>query len=223
MQIFIDSADIDEIIRVADLGILDGVTTNPSHLATQQIGKEKGMSFKSLIKEICNVVAGDVSVEVVATDYETIMKEAKIIAKINKNVVVKIPIIPQGLKAVADLKKMGIRCNVTLAFSANQALMAAKAGAYIISPFAGRLDDIGHSGTEVVQEIRQIYDNYDFKTKILYASVRHPLHVKEAALMGADIITASGKIIEQLYHHPLTDLGLKKFLDDWAKLKIEIK
>ena len=220
MEIFIDTANIDEIRQANDWGILDGVTTNPSLVAKE---KDKGKDFKAIVKEICGIVHGDVSAEVVAVKYDEMLHEARALAKIHKNVVVKVPLIPDGLKAVKTLAKEGIRVNVTLCFSANQALLAAKAGAYIISPFVGRLDDIGQDGVELVEEIRQIYDNYDFKTKILFASVRHPDHVKQAALLGADIATCPFKIIEQLYKHPLTDAGLKQFLDDWAKLGQQIK
>ena len=220
MEIFIDTANIDEIRTVNDWGILDGVTTNPSLVAKE---KDKGKDFKTIVKEICEIVHGDVSAEVVAVKYEDILHEARILAKVHKNVVVKIPLLPDGLKAVKTLAKEGIRVNVTLCFSANQALLAAKAGAYIISPFVGRLDDVGQDGVGLVEEIKQIYDNYDFKTKILFASVRHPDHVKQAALTGADIATCPFKVIEQLYRHPLTDAGLKQFLDDWAKLGQQIK
>ncbi|MBI2176309.1 fructose-6-phosphate aldolase [Candidatus Woesearchaeota archaeon] len=220
MEIFIDTANIDEIKQANDWGILDGVTTNPSLVAKE---KDKGKDFKAIVKEICEIVHGDVSAEVVAVKYEDMLHEARILAKIHKNVVVKIPLTPDGLKAVKALAKEGIRANVTLCFSANQALLAAKAGAYIISPFVGRLDDIGQDGVQLVEEIRQIYDNYDFKTKILFASVRHADHVKQAALLGADIATIPFKVLEQLYRHPLTDVGLKQFLDDWAKLGQQIK
>lgn len=215
MEIFIDTANIDEIRKVNDWGILDGVTTNPSLVAKE---KDKGKDFKDIVKEICSIVDGDISAETVATDYEGMLREARSLSKIHKNVVVKVPVTPDGIKAVKTLSAEGIRVNVTLCFSANQALLAAKAGAYIISPFAGRLDDIGQSGVELVEEIREIYDNYNFKTKILFASVRHADHVKQAALLGADIATCPFSVIEQLYKHALTDAGLKKFLDDWAKL-----
>lgn len=220
MEIFIDTANIDEIKTANGWGILDGVTTNPSLVAKE---KDKGKDFKTTVKEICEIVHGDVSAEVVAVKYEDILHEARALAKIHKNVVVKVPLTPDGLKAVKTLKAEGTRTNVTLCFSANQALLAAKAGAYIISPFVGRLDDIGQDGVQLVEEIRQIYDNYDFKTKILFASVRHADHVKQAALLGADIATIPFKVIEQLYRHPLTDAGLKQFLDDWAKLGQQIK
>jgi len=215
MEIFIDTANIDEIKQVNDWGILDGVTTNPSLVSKE---KDKGKDFKTTVKEICEIVDGDVSAEVVATEYNAILEEARILAKVHKNVVVKIPLLPDGLKAVKTLAKENIRVNVTLCFSANQALLAAKAGAYIISPFVGRLDDIGQSGVELVKEIRTVYDNYGFKTKILFASVRHTDHVKQAALIRADIATCPFKVIGQLYKHPLTDVGLKKFLEDWEKL-----
>ncbi len=215
MKIFIDTANIDEIRKANDWGVIDGVTTNPSLVAKE---KDKGKDFRAIVKEICGIVEGDISAEVVATDYEGMLSEARTLSRVHKNVVVKIPLTPEGLKAVKVLEKEGIRCNVTLCFSANQALLAAKAGAYIISPFAGRLDDIGQSGVELVEEIREIYDNYDFKTKILFASVRHADHVKQAALLGADIATCPFSVIEQLFRHPLTDAGLKRFLDDWAKL-----
>ncbi len=220
MEIFLDTASIEEIRQVNDWGILDGVTTNPSLVAKE---KDKGKDFKTIVREICEIVNGDVSAEVVATKYEDILREARVLSKIHKNVVVKVPLLPEGLKAVKTLSSEGIRVNVTLCFSANQALLAAKVGAYIISPFAGRLDDIGHDGAEVVREIRQIYDNYDFKTKILFASVRHPIHVKQAALIGADIATCPFAVIQQLYKHPLTDTGLQKFIADWSILKQEIK
>lgn len=220
MEIFIDTANIDEIRQANDWGILDGVTTNPSLVAKE---KDKGKDFKAIVREICEIVHGDVSAEVVAAKYEDILHEARILAKIHKNVVVKVPLTPDGLKAVKALKAEGIRTNVTLCFSANQALLAAKAGAYIISPFIGRLDDAGHDGIELIEEIKQIYDNYEFDTKILVASVRNPVHVKQAAVIGADIATIPFKVIEQLYRHPLTETGLKQFLDDWAKLGQTIK
>lgn len=215
MEIFIDTANIEEIMKVNEWGILDGVTTNPSLVAREN------KPFKQIVKEVSDIVKGDVSAEVVATDYEGIVREARTLAKIKKNIVVKVPLLPEALKAVKDLSKE-IRFNVTLVFSVNQALLAAKAGAYIVSPFAGRIDDMGQDGTQVVQEIRQVYDNYGFKTKILFASVRHPTHVKQAALIGADIATCPFNVIEQLYKHPLTDTGLTKFLDDWAKLNQKI-
>ena len=216
MEIFIDTANIEEIRKVNAWGILDGVTTNPSLVA------KENRPFKDIVKEICGIVKGDVSAEVIATDYDGIVREARILYKIADNIVVKGPLLPDALRAVKELSEEGIRFNVTLCFSANQALLAAKAGAYIISPFAGRLDDIGQDGVLLVSEIRQIYDNYGYKTKILFASVRHPDHVKKAALVGADIATIPFKVIEQLYNHPLTDKGLKQFLEDWSKLNQKI-
>ncbi|HWP81471.1 MAG TPA: fructose-6-phosphate aldolase [Bacteroidota bacterium] len=211
MKFFIDSANIAEIKEAASLGVLDGVTTNPSLVA------KEGKEFRKLLEEICAIVDGPVSAEVVSTEYSGIMKEARELAMIHKNIVVKVPLIKEGLKAVKSLKAEGIRTNVTLCFSANQALLAAKAGAYFISPFVGRLDDISHSGMDLIQQIVTIYRNYDFDTQVLVASVRHPLHVIEAAMMGADICTMPFKVIDQLIRHPLTDIGLEKFLADWKK------
>jgi transaldolase len=211
MKFFIDSAKIAEIKEAASLGVLDGVTTNPSLVA------KEGREFRKLLEEICAIVDGPVSAEVVSTDYAGILKEARELASIHKNIVVKVPLIKEGLKAVKSLKTEGIRTNVTLCFSANQALLAAKAGAYFISPFVGRLDDISHSGMDLIQHIVTIYRNYSFETQVLVASVRHPLHVIEAAMMGADICTMPFKVIDQLIQHPLTDIGLEKFLSDWKK------
>ncbi len=213
MKFFIDTANLDEIKEAAELGILDGVTTNPSLVA-----KEKyDISFKELIGEICKIVPGPVSAEVVSTDVEGMMNEAHDLAKIAKNVVVKIPLLKDGLKAVKRLKAEGIKTNVTLCFSASQALMAAKAGASFISPFIGRLDDISTEGMELIEQIVTIYGNYGFDTEVLVASVRHPMHVVQAALLGADIVTMPFKVIDQLIKHPLTDIGLQKFLTDWKK------
>ena len=216
MEIFIDTANIDEIMRANEWGVLDGVTTNPSLVS------KENKPFKHIVREISRVIKGDVSAEVVATNYESIVKESKALAKLHRNVVVKVPLLPEALKAVKLLSKEGIKFNVTLVFSVNQALLAAKAGAYIVSPFAGRIDDMGQDGVQVIQEIRQVYDTYGFKTKILFASVRHPFHVKQAALAGADIATCPFGVIEQLYKHPLTDVGLKRFLDDWSTLNQKI-
>lgn len=211
MKFFIDSANIGEIKEAASFGVLDGVTTNPSLVA------KEGKEFRKLLEEICSIVDGPVSAEVVATDYNGMMKEGRDLASIHKNIVVKVPLIKDGLKAVKSLKEEGIRTNVTLCFSANQALLAAKAGAYFISPFVGRLDDVSHFGMDVIQQIVTIYRNYSFDTQVLVASVRHPLHVIEAAMMGADICTIPFKVIDQLIKHPLTDIGLEKFLSDWKK------
>jgi transaldolase len=211
MKLFVDTANVGEIREAASLGILDGVTTNPSLVA-----KEK-RDFKELIKEICSIVDGPVSAEVVATDYRGMLSEARDLVKIHDNIVVKIPLIKEGLKAVKSLKAEGIKANVTLCFSATQALLAAKAGAYFISPFIGRLDDISHTGMDLIRDIVTIYRNYDMKTEVLVASIRHPLHVLEAAKIGADIASMPFKVFEQLVKHPLTDIGLKRFLEDWKK------
>ncbi len=212
MKIFIDTANLNEIKEAASMGLLDGVTTNPSLVA------KEGRNFKELIKEICSIVDGDISAEVVSTDYEGMMREARDLAKIDKKIVIKIPLIREGLKAVKSLKAEGIRTNVTLCFSPNQALLAAKAGAYILSPFVGRLDDISTSGMELISQIITIYRNYNFDTQVLVASIRHPMHVVEAAMMGADIATIPFNVITQLVKHPLTDIGLERFLNDWKKV-----
>jgi transaldolase len=212
MKIFIDTANLKEIREAASMGVLDGVTTNPSLVA------KEGVEFRPLLEQICAIVNGPVSAEVVATDLEGMMKEGRELAKIHKNIVVKIPLIKEGLKAVRQLKEEGIRSNVTLCFSPTQALLAAKAGAYFISPFIGRLDDVSHEGMQLIEQIVQIYRNYNFKTEVLVASVRHPLHVVEAAMLGADVCTIPFKVIEQLIKHPLTDIGLERFLADWKKV-----
>ena len=213
MKIFIDTANLNEIKEAADMGLLDGVTTNPSLVA-----KEGHKDFKSMLEKICSIVDGDISAEVVSTDYDGIVKEGRELAKIHKNIVIKVPLIKEGLKAVKTFTGEGIRTNVTLCFSPSQALLAAKAGAYLISPFVGRLDDISFNGMELISQIRQIYDNYDYQTQILVASVRHPIHFVESCLIGADVCTMPFKVIEQLAKHPLTDIGLEKFLEDWKKL-----
>lgn len=211
MKFFIDTANIDEIKEAAALGILDGVTTNPSLVA------KEGKDFRKLLDEILALVDGPVSAEVVSTDYDGILKEAHELSKIHKNIVVKVPLIKEGLKAVRTLASENINTNVTLCFSASQALLAAKAGATYISPFVGRLDDISHDGMELISQIVQIYKNYNYKTQVLVASIRHPLHLVEAALMGADVCTMPFPVIDKLFNHPLTDLGLEKFLSDWKK------
>ncbi|HMQ69833.1 MAG TPA: fructose-6-phosphate aldolase [Ignavibacteria bacterium] len=213
MKIFIDTANLDEIREANDMGLLDGVTTNPSLVA-----KEGHKDFKTMLEKICDIVDGDVSAEVVSTTSAEIIKEGRELAKIHKNIVVKVPLIKEGLKAVKVFSEEGIKTNVTLCFSASQALLAAKAGAYIISPFVGRLDDISQNGMELISQIVQIYRNYNYQTQVLVASVRHPLHFVDSALIGADIATMPLKVIEQLLKHPLTDIGLDKFLDDWKKL-----
>ena len=211
MKFFIDTANINEIKEAAALGILDGVTTNPSLVA------KEGKDFRKLLYEILAIVDGPVSAEVVSTDYDGILKEAHELSKIHKNIVVKVPLIKEGLKAVRTLSSENINTNVTLCFSASQALLAAKAGATYISPFVGRLDDISHDGMELISQIVQIYKNYNYKTQVLVASIRHPLHLVEAALMGADVCTMPFPVIDKLFNHPLTDLGLEKFLSDWKK------
>lgn len=212
MKFFIDTANTEEIRKANEMGMADGVTTNPTLVSRE------GREFKGLIKEICDIVDGPVSAEVVSLDTDGIVREARELAKIADNIVVKIPLIEKGLKAVRILDQEGIDTNVTLCFSAVQALMAAKAGAAYISPFVGRLDDIGKRGMELVEEIAMIYENYDFKTEIIVASIRNPIHVLDAALIGADIATIPFKVIQQLIKHPLTDIGLDKFLADWKKL-----
>ena len=214
MKFFIDTANLDEIKEAASIGILNGVTTNPTLLA-----KEKGKGdFKTILKKICEVVDGPVSGEVVATDAEGMVKEAEDLAKIHKNIVVKIPMCKEGLKAIKILASKGIRTNCTLVFSPIQALLAAKAGASFVSPFVGRLDDASHVGMDLVENMVTIFDNYEVTTEIIVASVRNPLHVVEAAVMGADIATIPFRVIEQLIKHPLTDVGIKKFLEDWKKV-----
>jgi transaldolase len=211
MKFFIDTANIAEIKEAASMGVLDGVTTNPSLVA------KEGKDFRKLLEEICAIVDGPISAEVISTDFEGIMREGRDLAKIHRNIIVKVPLIKEGLKAVKALKAEGIRTNVTLCFSPTQALVAAKAGAYFISPFIGRLDDISTNGMELIRQIVTIYRNYQYDTQVLVASVRHPLHVVEAAMIGADICTIPFKVIEQLIKHPLTDIGLQKFLEDWNK------
>ena len=212
MKFFIDTANIEEITKANELGLLDGVTTNPSLVS------KEGREFKELIKEICDMVDGPVSAEVVSTDAQGMIDEARELVKIADNIVVKIPLIKEGLKAVKTLSGEDIKTNVTLCFSSVQALMAAKAGAAYISPFVGRLDDISHRGMELVEQIISIYDNYGFETEVIVASIRNPLHVLEAALMGADISTIPYKVMEQLIKHPLTNIGLENFLADWKKM-----
>jgi transaldolase len=212
MKFFIDTANIDEIKEAASLGILDGVTTNPSLVS------KEGKDFRKLLDEILKIVDGPISAEVVATDYNGILKEAREYAAIHKNIVVKVPLIKEGLKAVKTLSDEKINTNVTLCFSPSQALLAAKAGATYISPFVGRLDDISTNGMDLISQIVQIYRNYDYQTQVLVASIRHPLHLVEASLIGADVCTMPFSVIDKLFNHPLTDNGLTKFLSDWKKL-----
>lgn len=211
MKFFADTAIIDDIRDLADAGLLDGVTTNPSLIA------KSGRNFLEVVAEICGIVEGPVSAEVVALDFAGMMREAEIVRKIADNVAVKLPLTIDGLKACKALTDDGTMVNVTLCFSANQALLAAKAGATFISPFVGRHDDIGFDGMDLIEDIRLIYDNYDFGTEILVASVRHPIHVLQAAKIGADVMTAPPAVIKQLVKHPLTDKGIESFMADWAK------
>ncbi|MCA9537429.1 MAG: fructose-6-phosphate aldolase [Myxococcales bacterium] len=212
MKFFIDTANIDEIREAQSMGLLDGVTTNPSLIA------RTGRKFNEVITEICELVDGPISAEVVSTDFEGIRREARELSRLHENIVVKIPLIPEGLKAVAWCAEQGISTNVTLCFSPLQALLAAKAGADYISPFVGRLDDIAHDGMELARQIIEIYDAYDYETEVLVASIRHPLHVLEAAKMGADVVTVPFDVLKKLAHHPLTDIGLARFLADWEKV-----
>jgi len=212
MKIFIDTANVQQIKEAFDMGIIDGVTTNPTLVARE------GKPFLDIIKQICSIVDGPISVEAISQNCDEIVKEARNLARIDKNVVVKIPLIKEGLKAVRILSKEKIRTNVTLAFSAPQALFAAKAGASYVSPFVGRLDDIGHVGMSLVRDIRRIYDNYGLRTEIIVASIRNPLHVIEAALAGADCATIPYDVLMNLMKHPLTDIGVARFLADWKKV-----
>jgi transaldolase len=220
MKIFLDTADLTEIRRAADAGLIDGVTTNPS-LLSKAAGKEG--SPREILAEICRTVNGPISAEVVATDAEAMVREGRELAKIADNIVIKVPLIEAGLRACRRFRAEGIAVNVTLCFSPVQALLAAKAGATYISPFVGRLDDIGHEGMELIGQIVQIYHNYDFDTEVLVASVRHPQHVVESAMLGADVVTIPPKVLYQLLQHPLTDKGLDAFLADWAKLPEEAR
>ncbi len=213
MRFFIDTANIDEIRDAARLGILDGVTTNPSLVA------KEGRKFEAVIAEICTIVDGPISAEVTALDYDGMMEQGHPLARIHKNVTIKVPLTKDGLRACKALRSEGIPVNVTLCFSPTQALLAAKCGATFISPFVGRLDDVSQDGVDLIRQIRTIYDNYGFTTQILAASIRHPMHVVDCALAGADVGTMPHKVMMQLYDHPLTDIGLKKFLADWEKLK----
>jgi transaldolase len=212
MKFFLDTANVDEIREVAQLGILDGVTTNPSLMA-----KETG-DYREILKEICNIVGGPVSAEVVADDLEGMVSQGRELAKIDDHIVITIPLVAEGLKAVRQLSAEDIRTNVTLCFSANQGLLAAKAGATYLSPFIGRLDDVGQSGMDLVEDLVEIFENYAFSTQILVASVRHPLHVLEAARLGADVVTVPHNVIMQMLRHPLTDVGIAKFNADWKKV-----
>jgi len=212
MKFFIDTADVKEIREAHSLGLVDGVTTNPSLIA------KSGRKFEDVIKEIVSIVDGPISAEVVSLDHDGMIKEALKLAKIHKNIVIKLPMCPEGLKATYTLSAKGIKTNVTLIFTAMQALLAAKAGATYVSPFVGRLDDISQNGMGIIEEIRTIFDNYGFKAEIIVASVRNPIHVLDSALLGADVATIPYSVMMQLAKHPLTDAGIKKFLEDWEKV-----
>jgi transaldolase len=211
MKFFLDTANIAEIKQAVGWGQVDGVTTNPSLVA------KEGRDFKQVVLEICEIVDGPVSAEVIALDYETMMKEAHEYAAWAKNVIIKLPLTEDGLRAVKSLSQEGIKTNVTLCFSANQALLAARAGATYISPFVGRLDDIGQDGMQLIEEIVDIYTNYGYETQVLVASVRHPIHVTQAARLGAHVATMPFKVLQQMFKHPLTEIGIEKFLADWHK------
>jgi transaldolase len=212
MKFFIDSANVKEIREAHEIGVIDGVTTNPSLVA------KTGRKFEEVIKEITSIVDGPISAEVVSIDHDGMIREAEALARIHPNIVVKLPMTPEGLKATKTLHEAGIKTNVTLIFTPLQALLAAKAGATYVSPFIGRLDDISQDGMEIIEQIRTIFDNYGFEAKIIVASVRNPVHVLNAALIGADIATIPFSVIMQLTRHPLTDAGLKKFLEDWENV-----
>ena len=218
MKFFVDTADLDEIREANDMGVLDGVTTNPSLM-----NKVGGVDFHEHIYKICELVDGDVSAEVTATDYDGIMSEGHTLAKIHNNVVVKVPLILDGIKAIKSFTEEGIRTNCTLCFSPTQALIAAKAGATYISPFVGRLDDVSTNGMELIHQIVQIYENYDYETQVLAASIRHPMHVVESALAGAHVGTMPLNVIKALLNHPLTDKGLEQFLADWSAYEAKLK
>jgi transaldolase len=216
MKFFLDTANLNEIKEGVAWGIIDGVTTNPSLVA------KEGVNFHARIKEICAVVNGSVSAEVTATDFDGMMNEGHILAKLHKNVTVKVPLIPEGIKACKALSSEGIKVNVTLCFSVSQALLAAKAGATYVSPFVGRLDDISQDGMQLIRDIVHVFKNYDFQTQILSASLRHPQHVIQSAMAGAHVGTMPFTVIKQLFNHPLTDSGLKRFLADWDKVKDQV-
>ena len=211
MKIFLDTANVEEIRATAELGLLDGVTTNPTLLSRESA------PYRKVLEQICEIVPGPVSAEVVSEGHQGMVREGKELSTIAENIVVKCPLTPEGLKAVRKLKDDGIRCNVTLCFSVPQAIFAAKAGAYIVSPFVGRLDDIGSEGMALIRDIVQVYRNYQFETRVLVASIRNPLHVIEAARAAADIATMPAKVFQSLFKHPLTDIGVERFLKDWEK------
>ena len=213
MKIFLDTANLESIKKFNDMGLLDGITTNPSLLS------KEGGDPASMMKSITDIINGDVSLEVVSTNYDGMIQEGRDLRRYGSNVVVKVPMTPDGLKACKTLTSEGIPVNVTLIFSANQALLAAKSGAKYVSPFIGRLDDIGQNGMSLIEDIAEIFPMYDFETEILVASIRHPIHVVEAAKIGADVVTLPPAVLDKMLRHPLTDIGLKNFLADWEKLK----
>lgn len=213
MKLYLDTGNVNEIREAASYGLVDGITTNPSLVS------KEGREFKDLLLEICQIVDGPISAEVVSVEAEFMVKEGRELAKIHQNIVVKVPLIPEGLKATKQMASEGIRVNVTLCFSPTQALLAAKAGAWCVSPFIGRLDDISSDGMKLIEQILTIYENYEYPTQVLVASVRHPQHVVEAALLGGHICTMPYSVFQQLVKHPLTDIGLKKFLADWEARK----
>lgn len=217
MKLFLDTANLEEIKKAASWGIISGVTTNPSLVSMEK------QNFKDLILEICRIVDGPISVEAVGINSDKIIEEAKVLSSWHKNIIIKIPIIPEGLKAIKILSKEGIKINTTLIFSINQAILAANAGAEYVSPFLGRIDDISWDGMNLIKEITQVFNQYNYKTKIIAASIRNPLHIAEAAKSGAHISTAPFKVLEQMIKHPLTDLGIEKFLKDWEKVQSKLK
>ena len=214
MKFFLDTANLNEIREAAATGVLDGITTNPTLIS------KEGNGFEDQLLKICAIVDGPISAETVSPNAPGMVEEGRHLAKLHRNIVVKCPMTREGLKATKTLSDEGIRVNVTLVFSAPQAILAAKAGAYFVSPFVGRLDDIGQNGMDLIRDVVQIYSNYEFKTQVLVASVRHPIHVVEAALMGADICTLPAKVFEQMLKHPLTDRGVEQFLKDWEKVPV---
>lgn len=217
MKIFLDTANLEEIKKGVEWGIVDGVTTNPTLIS------KEGAEFKQRVKEICDLVKGPVSAEVVSLDYKGMVKEARELAQLSEYVVIKIPMTPDGIRAVKTLSAEGIKTNVTLVFSPAQAILAAKAGATYVSPFIGRMDDLSNDGMRMLGEIVEIYDNYGFETEIIAASIRHPMHVVEAALMGVDIVTMPFAVLEKLFKHPMTDLGIERFMNDWKKYLENLK
>lgn len=217
MKIFLDTANLEEIKKGVEWGIVDGVTTNPTLIS------KEGAEFKQRVKEICDLVKGPVSAEVVSLDYEGMVREARELAQISEYVVIKIPMTPDGIRAVKTLSAEGIKTNVTLVFSPAQAILAAKAGATYVSPFVGRMDDLSNDGMRMLGEIVEIYNNYGFETEIIAASIRHPMHVVEAALMGVDIVTIPFAVLEKLFKHPMTDLGIERFMEDWKKYLENLK